>query len=113
MKVHLHTDRNLMVDAELVARIESNAATQLARFASRLNRVDLHLTDQSAGRSSGAHVRCMAEAQASGLPHVTVKHEAPDARTALDGAVNELVSALTRTVMRVADKGKRQTIRHT
>ena len=112
MKVHLHTDRNLVVDAELVARIETNAATQLDRFASRLNRVDLHLTDQSAGRSSGAHVRCRAEAQASGLPHVTVTHEAPDARSALDGAVAALVSALTRTLTRVADKGRRETIRH-
>jgi hypothetical protein len=111
MKVHLHTDRNLAVDAELVARIERTAEAQLARFASRLNRVDLHLTDQSAGRSSGAHVRCRAEARASGLPPVAVTQEAPDARTALDRTVVALVSALTNTMSRVADKGRRQTIR--
>lgn len=110
MKVHLHTDRTLVVDAELVARIESNAATQLARFASRINRVDLHLTDQSGGRNSGAHVRCLAEARASGLPHIAVTHEAPDARGALDGGVAALVSALTHTLSRAADKGMRRTV---
>ncbi len=111
MKVHLHTDRNLVLDAELAARIEANVAAGLVRFPSRLMRVDLHLTDQSAGRNSGAHVRCLAETRLSGLPSVAVTHQASDARNALDGAVAELVSALTHTFDRLADKGKRETIR--
>ncbi|GAB3255207.1 HPF/RaiA family ribosome-associated protein [Nocardioides dilutus] len=112
MKVHLHTDQNIVVDAELQARIESNAAEELARFASRLNRVDLHLTRQSAVRQSGAHVRCRAEARPSGLSPVAVTHEASDARAALDGAVAALGSVLSHTLARLADKGKRQSIRH-
>jgi hypothetical protein len=112
MKVHLHTDRSVILDAELAARLEANVAADLVRFASRLVRIDLHLADQSAGRNSGEHMRCVAEARLSGLPSVTVTHEASDARAALDGAVVDLVSALTHTFARLADKGRRQTIRH-
>ena len=109
MKVHVHTDRNLVIDAELEARIASNAAAALANVSARLVRVDLHLTDQSAGRKSGAHMRCLAEAHPSGLPPVTVTRDAPDARTALDGAVGGLAVTLAHTFERLADKSRHQT----
>lgn len=111
MKVHVHTDRNLVIDSEIEARIASNAAAALAKFGPRIIRVDLHLTDQSAGRNSGPHVRCRAEARPSGLPPVTVTHDAPDAKTALDGAVADLVSVLGQTLSRVVDKSRRQAVR--
>lgn len=108
MKVHVHTDRNLVIDAELEARIASNAAAALANVSARLVRVDLHLTDQSAGRKAGAHVRCLAEAHPSGLAPVAVTHDAPDAGAALDGAVAGLAASLAHTFSRLADKGRRQ-----
>jgi Sigma 54 modulation protein / S30EA ribosomal protein len=111
MNVQLHTDRNFVIDAELAARIETNVAADLERFSSRVTRVDLHLTDQSAGRKTGAHVRCLAEAQVAGHPPVVVAHEAPEAKEAIDGAVVELVSALGHTVERLVDKDLRETIR--
>ena len=110
MKVHVHTDRNLVIDAELEARIASNAATALANLSARIIRVDLHLTDQSAGRKAGAHVRCLAEAHPSGLPPVAVTHDAGDARSALEGAVAGLASTLGHTFERLADKGRHQTV---
>jgi ribosome-associated translation inhibitor RaiA len=112
MKVHVHTDRNLVIDAELEARIASNAAAALANVGARVIRVDLHLTDQSAGRKAGAHVRCRAEAHASGVAPVTVTHDAPDARAALDGAVASLASTLAHTFERLAGRGRNRTIRH-
>lgn len=112
MKVHLHTGQNVVVDAELQARIEANAAAELARFGSRLNRVDLHLTRQSNGRQSGTHVQCRADARPAGLAPVAVTHQAADASSALAGAVAALAAALTHALSRLADKGKRQSIRH-
>jgi ribosome-associated translation inhibitor RaiA len=111
MNVQLHTDRNIAIDAELAARIETKVAADLERFASRVTRVDLHLTDQSAGRNTGSHVRCLAEAQLAGRPPVVVAHEAPDAKAAIDGAVVDLVAALGHTMERLADKDLRETIR--
>ena len=111
MKVHVHTDRNLVIDAELEARIASNAGAALAKFGPRIIRVDLHLTDQSAGRKAGEHVRCRAEAHPSGLPPVTVTHDAADAKAALDGGIADLVSALGQTLSRVVDKSRRQATR--
>jgi ribosome-associated translation inhibitor RaiA len=111
MKVHVHTDRNLVIDAELEARIASHAATALAHFGARIIRVDLHLTDQSAGRKAGAHVRCLAEAHPSGLAPVTVAHDAADAKAAIDGAVAALAATLGHTFSRITDKGRHQTTR--
>ena len=108
MKVHVHTDRNLVIDAELEARIASNAAAALAHLSARIIRVDLHLTDQSAGRKAGAHVRCLAEAHASGLAPVAVTHDAADAKAALDGAVAGLVATLGHAFERHVDRGRHQ-----
>lgn len=111
MKVHVHTDRNLVIDAEIEARLAATTAAALASFGPRIIRVDLHLTDQSAGRKTGAHVRCRAEARPSGLSPVTVSFDAGDVKTALDGAVAALVSALDHTFTRLTDKGRRQAVR--
>lgn len=108
MKVHVHTDRNLVIDAELEARIAAHTAEALAHFGARIIRVDLHLTDQSAGRKAGAHVRCLAEAHPAGLAPVTVTYDAADAKAALDGAVAGLAGTLGHTLSRITDKGRHQ-----
>jgi len=111
MKVHVHTDHHLVIDTEIEARIASTTAEALAAFGPRLIRVDLHLTDQSAGRRAGAHVRCVAEAHPAGLAPVTVSHDAPDVKGALDGAVAALTSTLGHTLSRLTDKSRRQSTR--
>jgi hypothetical protein len=111
MKVHVHTDHNLVIDTEIEARVAATTAAALASFGPRIVRVDLHLTDQSGGRKAGAHVRCVAEAHPSGLSPVTVSVDAADVRAALDGAVGALATALEHTFSRRADKSLRSAVR--
>jgi len=110
MKVQLNTDRHVVVDAGLVARIEANVEDQLGRF-ERLTRVEVHLTDQSGGKRLGADVRCLIEARAAGLRPVAVTHAAPTAADALDGSVEKLATLLGHTFDRLEDRGARETIR--
>ncbi|MFA6298842.1 MAG: HPF/RaiA family ribosome-associated protein [Nocardioides sp.] len=109
MKVHLHTDHHVVVDAELGARIEANVGDRLARFADHLTRVDVHLTRRAAETGSG--VRCSIEARPPGLRSIAVTHEAPDASAAIDGAVAKLLTTLGHAVERLEHRGARETIR--
>lgn len=111
MKVQLHTDKHVVVDAELSARIEANVGDDLARFEDHLTRVEVHLTDQSAGKRTGADIRCVIEVRPAGLQPVAVTHSAPTAGAALDGAVETLVALLGHTFERLEDRGARETIR--
>lgn len=107
MKVHLHTDHHVVVDAELAARIEANVGHELARFAGHVTRVDVHLTRQG----DGASVRCAIEARRSGLGPIAVSHEAANATGALDGAVAKTVTTLAHASERIEHRGDRTTIR--
>lgn len=109
MKVHLHTDNHVVVDAELGTRIEANIAAELARFADHLTRVDVHLTRR--GADTGTGVRCSIEARPPGLRPIAVTHEAPHATAAIDGAVAKLVTTLGHAVERLEHRGARETIR--
>jgi hypothetical protein len=51
MKVQLHTDTHIVVDAELSARIAANVESEFSRF-ERLNRVEVHLSHRAAGSGS-------------------------------------------------------------
>jgi ribosome-associated translation inhibitor RaiA len=110
MKVQLHTDAHVMVDAELSARIEANVEDQLTRF-ERLTRVEVHLSDESGGKRFGSDIRCLIAARAAGLQPVVVTHEAPTAALAIDGAVERLVAVLGHTFERLEGRATRETIR--
>lgn len=112
MKVQLHTDKHVLVDAELSERIERSVADDLARYGEHLTRVEVHLTDQSGGkRTGGDDVRCLMEARPAGMQRIAVSHNAPTVAEALAGAVEKLLHALGHAYDRLDDKGARETIR--
>lgn len=61
MEVFVHTDRNLHAD-ESEDRIEVDVAKAVERFAEDLTRVEVYLSDESAGRSAGDDIRSLLEA---------------------------------------------------
>jgi len=111
MKVHLHTDNHVVVDGELAARIEANVGADLARYADHLTRVEVHVSDDSAGKRAGADIRCLIEARPAGRAPVIVTQKAREVGSALDGAVAKLVSALAHTFERLEEGSARETIR--
>jgi hypothetical protein len=63
----------------------------LHRFASRLQRVEVHLGDTNAGKHGADDKRCMMEARPSGHPPVAVTHQADTLPLAISGAAALLV----------------------
>ncbi len=111
MQVFVHTDRNIHTDAALEQRLGDGVASALDRFTDDLTRVEVHLSDESAGRSTEDDITCLLEARPARQDPVTVTHQATTVQEALTGATDKLETLLTRKFDRLHEKDRRDTIR--
>lgn len=111
MQVHVHTDKHVVLDAELRDRIEAILREDVTRFEDHLSRIEVHLTDQSGGKRSGRDLRCVMTAEAKGLPPLVVTEDAETVAEAIAGATEALRSSLRSTFERLEDHRDRATIR--
>ena len=76
MQIQVRTDNNIEAREGLASQVEAELAAALSRFSDQLTRVEVHLGDESAGRSSGDDKRCMLEARPAGRAPVAVTNYA-------------------------------------
>ncbi len=93
MQIQVNTDHNIEGGDRLIRKIETTVAESLERFADRITRVEVHLSDVNA-QKGGQDIRCVAEARAAGLDPVAVDDQAEDVQRAVRGAVGKLERAL-------------------
>ena len=77
--------------------------SSMAHFADSVTRVEVHLSDENAGKGGAAVLRCKMEARLNGRPPVAVSHDAPGMDAAVNGAAHKLVRATSHALGR-ADK---------
>ena len=111
MKIQVNTDRNVEGGEALSERAEADLGSALTRFEDRLTRVEVHLRNESAGRTTGNDFRCLIEARPAGMDPVTVTHHAATLDEALHGATDKLETLLTSTFERREGQENRDTIR--
>ncbi|WP_372730155.1 hypothetical protein [Nocardioides sp.] len=112
MDILVNTDSNVDCDAEEVRRIEADLRSTFDRFDHRVTRIEVHLSDESAGRETRDDTRCLLEARPSGMDPVVVRHHATGVDEALSGATDKLMSLLTKAFDRRTDREHgRDTIR--
>lgn len=111
MKIQVSTDKSIEGSADLIERTEADLADALARFERRVTRIEVHLRDESAGRSTGGDIRCLIEARPAGLDPVAVTHHADTVSDALRGATDRLEALLSSRLERLEGHGSRETIR--
>ncbi len=111
MKIQVNTDKNIEGGADLAERTEADVASALARFEQRLTRIEVHLRNESAGRTTGEDVRCLIEARPAGRDPVAVTHHATTVPEALRGATDKLEALLSGTFGQEEDQNLRATIR--
>jgi ribosome-associated translation inhibitor RaiA len=112
MQIQVHTDRNVDVSDGMVQRIEAELGSALSRFGDQITRVEVHLADESAGRSGGVDKRCMLEARPAGQPPVAVTHHAASVGEACSGAVHKLETLLQNKYGRADHRKGGESIRH-
>jgi ribosomal subunit interface protein len=108
MQVQVHTDNHIEGSAKLSNYLTSVVESTLERFADRITRVEVHLSDESsAQKSAGDDKRCRMEARVSGLQPIAVSADAPTVDQAIDGAAEKLEKALSRTLEKLSEtKGR-------
>ena len=111
MQIQINTDDNVQGSEELTQRVVAEIEAALTRFSSSITRVEVHLSDENAGRSGGADKRCMMEARLSGSQPIIVTNEAATLEEAHGGAVTKLQRLLGSTLGRRSDHKGAESIR--
>ena len=94
MDVIINTDHNITMSESSIDQLESEVQSHLAHFASHLTRVEVHLSDASAGRSTGDDIRCEVEARPEGRQPESATDHANSVDDALSGALRKMVHVL-------------------
>ena len=112
MQVLINTDSHIDVEPGLRDQIGGDIISTLTRFSDQLTRVEVHLSDQNAGRGGADSMRCVLEARPAGRQPVAVTHVAATIEEAASGAGRNLASLLDTSFGRTAARRGRGSIRH-
>ncbi|WP_291010646.1 HPF/RaiA family ribosome-associated protein [Hydrogenophaga sp.] len=103
MKIQLNTDVNIDGTEALAAQVSATVEQALARFSAHITRVEVHLSDENAGKSGQHDQRCLLEARLEGRQPVAVTEHAPTSQRAVHGAAHKLAHLLDSTLGRLHD----------
>lgn len=97
MQVIVNTDHNIPLSEDSIGEIESQVEAQLGHFGSHLTRVEVHLSDGSAGRSTGDDISCRLEARPEGRNAEFATDNASSVDGAVSGALRKMRQVLDTT----------------
>jgi len=103
VQIQVNTDNNIEGRDELAGQIEAEVNATLSRFSDQITRVEIHLSDENAGKSGSADKRCLMEARPAGRQPIAVSHEGATLEEAYSGAARKLRSSLESTLARASD----------
>ena len=99
MKIQVNTDSQTEATAVLTKQVQILVEDKLGRFADRITRVEVHLTDENShGKSGGSDKRCLIEVRLAGMQPITVSDHDASHDQALRGAATKMRSMLESTL---------------
>ncbi|HEY4212080.1 MAG TPA: HPF/RaiA family ribosome-associated protein [Steroidobacteraceae bacterium] len=103
MQILVHSDRNLAGGESLRDSVESIVHSELDRFASRITRIEVHVSDSNGPKHGAREKHCVMEAHIGGVRPIAVTNEAPNTASAIEGAAQKLARAIAHTLARMQD----------
>lgn len=95
MKIQVNSDKTIAVNAGLTQFVEREVSRLLGRFATRITRVEIHLSDVDNIKTGQADKRCLIEARPAGAPPRTASARAAKVSSAVDEALGKMQRSLT------------------
>jgi hypothetical protein len=95
MKIQVNSDKTIAVDTSLTRFVESEVDRVLGRFALRLTRVEIHLSDIDSRKTGKADKRCLIEVRPMGAQPMTASAQAAKMPSAIGEALGKMQRALT------------------
>ncbi len=90
MKIQANSDKTIGVDASLTQFVEDEASRLLDRFAAKLTRVEVHLSDIDNKRTGRADKRCLVEVRPAGDRPVSASATATTTEAAVSDALKKM-----------------------
>jgi hypothetical protein len=103
MQIQVNADNHIEASEARNVWARSVVESALAHLADSVTRVEVHLSDESAGKGGAPALRCTMEGRLNGRPPIAVSHDAAGMDAAINGAVHKLVRATAHALGR-ADK---------
>ena len=98
MQIQINTGKNIDGDERFAAYVTEKVQTQLGRFGEWVTRIEVHLSDENAGKGGADDKRCTIEARVEGKQPTAVHHDASTVQEAVAGACDKLKHSLDRTI---------------
>jgi len=103
MQVQVHTDNHIEGTEAMAQWASTTITTALARFAGQISRVEVHLSDENAGKKNTAEsIQCTMEARLEGHQPLALKHQGANLNQAIEGATEKMVRLIESTLGRAA-----------
>lgn len=104
MNIQVNTDHNIKGSAELNAYVSNSLSESFGRFKNAITRIEVHLSDENAGKTATNDKRCLLEARIANHQPVVVSHHADTIHQAIDRASEKLLRALDTMVGKLTDR---------
>jgi len=95
MKIQVNSDKTIAVDASLTRFVEGEVSRVLGRFATKLTRVEIHLSDLSHMKAGQGNKRCLVEVRPAGARPVSASAKATQMASAIGQAMGKMQRSLT------------------
>ncbi len=105
--VEIHTDNTINGSDALTSRVTDEVTGSLEHHDGRVQRIEVHLADESAGRATEDDIRCVMTADLKGQSPVVASHHAAGVDQAVTGAAHKLARAIEHRLGRLSGQTAR------
>lgn len=106
VRIQINSDKNIAVDTRVMQFVRGEVNGSLRRFASKLTRVEVHLSDVNSHKFAINDKRCLIEARPARHRPVIATNRARTVRLAVGGALTKLQSGLETFYGRLEKRGE-------
>jgi ribosomal subunit interface protein len=101
MTIQLNSDHNLSIHENFAQQLKEELTSELSRFTDHITRIEVHLSDENAGKEGKNDKRCLLEARFEGKPPVAVTAHGDNYEQAVKLATDKIKASLDRMVDRM------------
>ncbi len=104
MRIQVNSDKNIGTDIRMIAFVEGEVNRFMKRFARRLTRVEVHLSDVNSHKFGTHDKRCRVEVRPAGHRPLTASNGAANVEQAVVGALTKMRNSLETVFGRIQSR---------
>ena len=104
MKIQFNTDKNINGNERLESYVSEKINHGLRQFGDKITRVEVHLSDQNAGKTGGDDIQCKMEARLEGMQPMLVESKDTSKEKAVTLAVTKMKAVLDTKMGKLRNK---------